>query len=144
MSRKFDRWVRDGLIILLQGYGGLDSTVCEIYGIYMALKTAKQLNIKFLCHCVDNQSALSIVSKAIQFNTSQSQSLINHLETYPFMRQIFCDLYNLNSSFEYLSLIWTRGHNDSSLTNIFTSLNNQSDELCSTLISQQERLLSRS
>ena len=120
-----------------------DSTICEVYGIYMALTTAKQLKIKHLCHCVDSQTALSIVSKAIQFKTSQCQSLSNYLETYPYLGQIFCDLFNLSGSFEYLALIWTRGHSDTNLTNIFSSLNTQSDNLCSTLISQQERLLNR-
>ena len=121
----------------------VDSTVCEIFGICMALKTAKQLKIRALCHCVDNQSALAIASKAIQFRVSQCDSLDKHLETYPFLKQVFSDLYDLKSSFDYLSIIWTRGHNDTNLTNIFTTLNNQTDELCSALIAQQERLLCR-
>ena len=121
----------------------VDSTACEIFGICMALKTAKHLKIRALCHCVDNQSALTITSNALKYKVSQSDSLEKHLETYPFLRQVFSDLYDLKSSFEYLSLIWTKGHNDTAHTNIFTTLNNQSDELCSSLICQQEQLLCR-
>ena len=91
-----------------------------------------------------NQSALAITANALNNKISQSDTLQRHSDTYPFLKETFSKLFELKKSFNYLTLIWTKGHNSSSNNNIFTIFNTQCDSLCTSLINQQERLLSRS
>ena len=108
----------------------VDSTAAETYGAYLAIKMANHLNLKNLCLCIDNENALKLVACALKTSIAKSQLLQRNVENYPFLETTFVKLYGLSEKFDYLQIIWVRGHQDSTHNNIFVLLNKHSDSLC--------------